>query len=107
MRVKVRDRVYSGEIEPVMVLLSPTDRANIVAMHPDADRYCEYPDEWDREEVREFMNSISNEDDANWNTERLRDGDRMKRSGASILPVDLPPPCEIDEKPDPDYLGRV
>lgn len=43
MKVKVGNRIYDGEIEPVMVILSTADKANIAAMADDATRYCSYP----------------------------------------------------------------
>lgn len=48
MKVKVGDRVYDGEHEPVMVILSEGEREQIANMLPEATKYCVYPDavEW-------------------------------------------------------------
>jgi len=43
MKVKVGDRIYDGENEPIMVILSKGDRENIANMLPDATKYCSYP----------------------------------------------------------------
>ena len=45
MKVKIRNNIYDGEKEPVMVILSHQDKENIKNMAPDAFRYCAYPDE--------------------------------------------------------------
>lgn len=45
MKVKIRDRVYDGELEPVMVILTAQDKGNIKNMLPHCTRYCQFPDE--------------------------------------------------------------
>ncbi len=48
MRVKVGDKIYDGEKEPVMIILSEGEKQQIADMHPDCSKYCVYPDaeEW-------------------------------------------------------------
>jgi len=48
MKVKVGDRTYDGEKEPVMAMLSKDDKRNITNMLPETEKYCSYPDteEW-------------------------------------------------------------
>jgi len=43
MKVKVGDKVYDGEKEPVMVILSQGEREQISNMAPEATKYCVYP----------------------------------------------------------------
>lgn len=45
MKVKVGNKIYDGDVEPVMVILTDADRKNIAAMSPDGTKYCCYPDE--------------------------------------------------------------
>ena len=46
MKVKIRDKVYDGEVEPVMVILSEGEKEYIANM--EASKYCVYPEkeEW-------------------------------------------------------------
>ena len=45
MKVKVGDKIYDGEVEPVMVILTDTDKENIANMLPECHKYCMYPNE--------------------------------------------------------------
>ena len=60
MKVKVGNKVYDGETEPVMVIISKGEREQIANMHPDATKYCVYPDTkyWTKDEyknIKEWM----------------------------------------------------
>lgn len=55
MKVKVGDTVYDGAEQPVMVLLSPEDKANIAAMPEKADGYASFPDTMSQHEAEEWM----------------------------------------------------
>jgi len=44
MKVKVGTKIYDGNEEPVMVILTDQDKKNIANMLPECDRYCMYPD---------------------------------------------------------------
>ena len=60
MKVKVGDKIYDSETEPVMVILSKEDKENISSMDPKANSYCVYPDgeRWtknDHEKIKGFM----------------------------------------------------
>jgi len=44
MKVKVGDKIYDAEKEPIMVILSDLDKMYISNMNPDNMRYCCYPD---------------------------------------------------------------
>ncbi len=61
MKVKVGDKIYDGENEPVMVILSEGEKEQIANMSPDATTYCIYPftKEWtanNHEKIKEWMN---------------------------------------------------
>jgi hypothetical protein len=44
MKVKIGDKIYDGAVEPIMIILSKEDKKQITEMHPDATKYCQYPD---------------------------------------------------------------
>ena len=48
MKVKVGDRIYDGDKESVMVILTQNDRRNIANMSPGNTKYCCFPNvsEW-------------------------------------------------------------
>jgi hypothetical protein len=63
MKVKVGDKVYDGDDEPVMVILSEQDKLNIANMAADATKYCMYPAtaEWrlnNYEKIKEWMGDV-------------------------------------------------
>ena len=59
MKVKIGDRVYDSEIEPVMVILSDADKACIQAMAGSALRYCSFPAGMSAEAIEAWMASPS------------------------------------------------
>lgn len=46
MKVKVGDKIYSSDDEPVMVILTDHDKFSIANMAPTATRYAEFPESW-------------------------------------------------------------
>ena len=58
MKVKVGNKIYDGEKEPVMVMLSPGERKQITEMASDATKYCVYPDieEWTKDNYKKIKN---------------------------------------------------
>ena len=48
MKVKIGNKIYDGEKEPVMIILSPKEKQEIANMPKSATKYCSYPDtdEW-------------------------------------------------------------
>ena len=63
MKVKVGNKVYDGEKEPVMVILSKGEKQQIADMHPDATKYCVYPEDEelmkdDFKKIKEWMTRI-------------------------------------------------
>jgi len=55
MKVKIGDKIYDGAKEPVMAILSDSDKENIANMHPDATKYLSYPDTMSKEDAVAFM----------------------------------------------------
>lgn len=55
MKVKVGNRIYDPEVEPVMVILEDQDKENIKNMHPESTKYCMYPDSMSPEDAKKFM----------------------------------------------------
>jgi hypothetical protein len=60
MKVKVGNKIYDGEKEPIMVILADGDKENISNMHPDATKYCVYPatEHWTKDDykaIKEWM----------------------------------------------------
>jgi len=58
MKVKIRNTVYDGKKEPVMVILTDQDKKNIANMSPGATKYCCYPESYSAEQIKEWMNDI-------------------------------------------------
>lgn len=55
MKVKIRGKVYDGEREPVMVILTDDDKVLIASMAPSDTKYCCFPEGMDFEQIKEFM----------------------------------------------------
>ncbi|MEK6829502.1 MAG: hypothetical protein AABY15_05195 [Nanoarchaeota archaeon] len=60
MKVKIGDKIYDANEEPIMLILNDADKNNIANMHSDKYKYAAFPDEMDIEEVKEFMKLDSN-----------------------------------------------
>lgn len=56
MQVKVGDKIYDGDKEPVMVILTDKDKENIKNMFPHCTKYCYYPkDSYSDEYINDWM----------------------------------------------------
>ena len=55
MKVKIGDTIYNSELQPIMIILSESDKSNIAAMHEDKFKYVSYPNEWTTEEITEWV----------------------------------------------------
>lgn len=55
MKVKIGNTVYDSKEEPILIILSDIDKANISNMLPTAKKYLSYPDDLTIEEAQEFM----------------------------------------------------
>lgn len=56
MKVKVGDKIYDGEQEPVMVILNDMEKDQIKNMSPKTHKFCVYPDteEWNKNEYHKI-----------------------------------------------------
>lgn len=55
MKIKVGNKIYDAEDEPIMIILTDKDKKNIKNMLPTATKYCSYPDNYDSDDIRKFM----------------------------------------------------
>ena len=56
MKVKIGDKVYSPEEQPIMLILEPIDKLSIAHMKPDVTSNCWHPRDMTVEQVTAFMN---------------------------------------------------
>lgn len=56
MKVKIGDKVFDSNIEPIMLILSDDDKKNINAMHLDKHNFISYPSEMKLEDIRNWIN---------------------------------------------------
>ena len=58
MKVKVGDRVFSSEDQPIMVILTDKDKENIANMDPDCTKYATFQDDWGSQQaMRDWMDA--------------------------------------------------
>lgn len=55
MKVKIGEKIYDAEDQPIMLILSETDKKNIGNMHLDATKYCVFSENYDLGKIKEFM----------------------------------------------------
>ena len=55
MIVKIGDKFYDSEKEPIMIILSDFDKVYIGNMDPKTFRYCSYPKEIDFKKISKWM----------------------------------------------------
>ncbi len=55
MKVKIGEKLYDSNEEPILIVLSEDDKDNIKNMSPEATKYCSFPDTYDLEKIKEFM----------------------------------------------------
>jgi hypothetical protein len=55
MKVKIGDKIFDSEEEPIMIILNEGDKRNISSMHEDVTKYCTFPENWNIEDIKEFM----------------------------------------------------
>jgi hypothetical protein len=58
MKVKVGNKIYDGNEQPVMVILEGKDKENIRDMLPECTKYCMYPETFSVEEIRKWMDEV-------------------------------------------------
>lgn len=55
MKVKIKDKIYDSEEEPIMIILDKKDKENIKNMHEEATKLCSYPNNVDILYIEKFM----------------------------------------------------
>jgi hypothetical protein len=56
MKIKVGNKIFNSENQPIMIILSEEDKYNIRNMDNNATKYCSYPDDgFDEQDIIEFM----------------------------------------------------
>lgn len=60
MKVKVGNKLYSAENEPVMVILTDKDKRNISNMDPKATKYVAYPEGMDSSKISKWVSEKVN-----------------------------------------------
>ena len=56
MKVKIKNKVYDGKKEPVMIIVSGAERKQIASMDPRCSRYCQFPeDKCTIDEIKKWM----------------------------------------------------
>lgn len=56
MKVKIGKKIHDSTKEPIMVILSDSDKQNISNMLPGGSKYCSYPEEgFSVEQIKAFM----------------------------------------------------
>lgn len=55
MRVKIGSKIYDSHDEPIMIILEEYNKEDISNMADEARKYCEFPDEYNEDEIKEFM----------------------------------------------------
>lgn len=58
MKVKVGESVFDAEIEPVMVILTEADKANIANMPRNKTKYCGFPAGTDLKWIGRWMERL-------------------------------------------------
>ena len=56
MRIKIKDKFYDGDDQPIMLILTDKDKQHIANMAKDCHKFCEYPDDMDDEKIYKWMN---------------------------------------------------
>jgi len=51
MKVKIGEITYDSEVEPIMIILTDSDKSNIKNMHPECYRYIIFPDNIDKDVI--------------------------------------------------------
>jgi hypothetical protein len=55
MKVKIGNTIYDSNEEPIMLILSESDKENITNMTTEAVKFCSFPDKYDFDYIKEFM----------------------------------------------------
>ncbi len=55
MKVKIKNKIYDSEKEPIMIVLSESDKTNISNMSKEYTKYLSFPDKMNQQRAKRFM----------------------------------------------------
>ena len=55
MKIKVGNKMYDAEKEPIMIILSKSDKENITNMLSTCTKYCCCPSKYTYKQIEDFM----------------------------------------------------
>jgi len=55
MKVKIGNKIHDATTEPIVIILTQSDKDNIGNMHPDKFKYICFPDDMTMEDIRKFI----------------------------------------------------
>jgi hypothetical protein len=55
MKVKIGDKIYNSDEQPIMIILSDKDKENITNMDKNCTKYCCFSDDIDLKKIENFM----------------------------------------------------
>jgi len=55
MKVKIGNTIFNSLEQPIMIILEEDDKTNIGSMPNSNNKYCSFPEEYDIEEIKQFM----------------------------------------------------
>jgi hypothetical protein len=54
MIVKIGSEYYDSTLEPILLILADSEKEHIASMG-EQKKYCSFPDDWNMEDIKEFM----------------------------------------------------
>lgn len=58
MKVKIGDVVYDSKVQPIIIILEDYNKEDISNMEDGDYVYCEFPDSFDEQEIKELMENV-------------------------------------------------
>lgn len=58
MKVKIGNKTYDAEKEPIMITLTDSDKSNIKNMLPHYTKYVAFPDSWDKDDINKWAEDL-------------------------------------------------
>lgn len=58
MKVKIGNKIYDANDEPIMIILEGNDKENIRNMGTTATKYCSFPDSYLVKNIKQFMKIV-------------------------------------------------
>ena len=59
MKVKIGNKIFDSENQPIMVILTDIDKQNIVNMSTECTKYASYPETMSESEIQAWMDEDS------------------------------------------------